>query len=113
MEELLLDQDTQPMKVTPPLRHHPLFLLLLSTTRNTSYFASLPCMQYAITLSLCCVVQYIIVTGSVLSGLGKGITISSMGVLLKACGLNVTSIKIDPYLNVDAGVMSPFEHGET
>ena len=36
-----------------------------------------------------------------------------MGVLLKACGLNVTSIKIDPYLNVDAGVMSPFEHGET
>jgi CTP synthase len=46
------------------------------------------------------------------SGLGKGITISSLGRLLKSCGLSVTSIKIDPYLNVDAGTMSPFEHGE-
>ena len=47
-----------------------------------------------------------------MSGLGKGVTISSMGRLLQACGLKVTSIKIDPYLNVDAGTMSPFEHGE-
>lgn len=46
------------------------------------------------------------------SGLGKGVTASSIGVLLKACGHRVTSIKIDPYLNVDAGTMSPFEHGE-
>jgi len=46
------------------------------------------------------------------SGLGKGVTASSIGVLLKNCGFRVTSIKIDPYLNVDAGTMSPFEHGE-
>ena len=50
--------------------------------------------------------------GGVASGIGKGITISSIGVLLKAMGFRVTSIKIDPYLNVDAGTMSPFEHGE-
>ena len=56
--------------------------------------------------------QYIVVSGGVLSGLGKGVTASSIGVLMKACGLRVTSIKIDPYLNSDAGTMSPFEHGE-
>jgi CTP synthase len=56
--------------------------------------------------------KYIVVTGGVVSGLGKGVTISSMGRLLQACGLKVTAIKIDPYLNVDAGTMSPFEHGE-
>ena len=57
--------------------------------------------------------KYIVVTGGVVSGLGKGITISSIGRILKASGVRVTSIKIDPYLNVDAGTMSPFEHGET
>ena len=56
--------------------------------------------------------KYVIVTGGVASGIGKGITISSIGVLLKCMGLRVTSIKIDPYLNIDAGTMSPFEHGE-
>ena len=86
--------------------------------------------------------KYLVVSGGVVSGLGKGITISSLGVLLKAHGLNVTAIKIDPYLvrapcacghlprapravhcahlclttlllqNTDAGTMSPFEHGE-
>ena len=50
--------------------------------------------------------------GGVLSGLGKGVTASSIGVLLQSSGLKVTSIKIDPYLNSDAGTMSPFEHGE-
>ena len=54
----------------------------------------------------------VVVSGGVLSGLGKGVTASSIGVLLKAAGLRVTSIKIDPYLNSDAGTMSPFEHGE-
>ncbi|KAG8472556.1 hypothetical protein CXB51_034517 [Gossypium anomalum] len=48
----------------------------------------------------------------VVSGLGKGVTASSIGLLLKSCGFRVTSIKIDPYLNTDAGTMSPFEHGE-
>lgn len=56
--------------------------------------------------------KYVVVTGGVLSGLGKGVTASSIGVLLKSAGLKVTSIKIDPYLNSDAGTMSPFEHGE-
>ncbi|KAG1658793.1 hypothetical protein FOA52_011735 [Chlamydomonas sp. UWO 241] len=56
--------------------------------------------------------KYVVVSGGVVSGLGKGITASSIGVLLKNCGFRVTSIKIDPYLNMDAGTMSPFEHGE-
>eukprot|EP01130_Rhizamoeba_saxonica_P001939 TRINITY_DN11758_c0_g1_i1.p1 TRINITY_DN11758_c0_g1~~TRINITY_DN11758_c0_g1_i1.p1 ORF type:complete len:567 (+),score=138.54 TRINITY_DN11758_c0_g1_i1:70-1770(+) len=56
--------------------------------------------------------KYIFVTGGVLSGLGKGVIASSCGNLLRSYGLRVTSIKIDPYLNVDAGTMSPFEHGE-
>ncbi|KAJ0111625.1 hypothetical protein Patl1_00915 [Pistacia atlantica] len=56
--------------------------------------------------------KFVLVTGGVVSGLGKGVTASSVGVVLKACGLRVTSIKIDPYLNTDAGTMSPFEHGE-
>jgi CTP synthase len=57
--------------------------------------------------------KYILVVGGSVSGLGKGITASSIGVLLKACGWNVTMLKIDPYLNMDAGTMSPYEHGET
>lgn len=56
--------------------------------------------------------KYIFVTGGVLSGLGKGITSASVGLLLKSCGLNVTAIKIDPYLNCDAGTMNPYQHGE-
>ncbi|MDI3482271.1 MAG: synthase [Candidatus Methanomethylophilaceae archaeon] len=56
--------------------------------------------------------KFIFVTGGVLSGLGKGITASSIGKLLKCRGLKVSSIKIDPYLNIDAGTMNPFEHGE-
>jgi CTP synthase len=56
--------------------------------------------------------KYVVVSGGVLSGIGKGVTASSIGVLLKSMGLRVTAIKIDPYLNSDAGTMSPFEHGE-
>ena len=56
--------------------------------------------------------KYIFVTGGVISGLGKGITASSIGRVLKSRGLDVTAIKIDPYLNIDAGTMNPFEHGE-
>ncbi len=56
--------------------------------------------------------KYVLVSGGVMSGIGKGVVASSVGMLLKACGLSVTSIKIDPYINVDAGLMSPFEHGE-
>lgn len=57
--------------------------------------------------------RFVFVTGGVVSGLGKGITISSLGRLLRSMDLKVTCIKIDPYLNTDAGTMSPFEHGET
>lgn len=56
--------------------------------------------------------KYIVVTGGVISGIGKGVTASSIGVMLKMLNLRPTAIKIDPYLNVDAGTMSPFEHGE-
>ncbi|HEV8594936.1 MAG TPA: CTP synthase (glutamine hydrolyzing) [Thermoplasmata archaeon] len=56
--------------------------------------------------------KYIFVTGGVMSGLGKGITTSSIGVLLKSKGLRVVPVKIDPYLNVDAGTMNPYQHGE-
>ena len=56
--------------------------------------------------------KFIIVTGGVVSGLGKGITTASIGVLLKSRGFKVTAIKIDPYVNVDAGTLRPTEHGE-
>ena len=56
--------------------------------------------------------KYIFVTGGVVSGLGKGITAASLGRLLKARGLKVAAQKLDPYINVDPGTMSPFHHGE-
>jgi len=56
--------------------------------------------------------KYIFVTGGVISGIGKGITASSLGRLLKARGLKVTMQKFDPYINVDPGTMSPYQHGE-
>ena len=56
--------------------------------------------------------KFVFVTGGVMSGLGKGITAASLGRLLKNAGLDVTAVKIDPYLNVDAGTMNPYEHGE-
>ncbi|MBR5933580.1 MAG: CTP synthase [Treponema sp.] len=56
--------------------------------------------------------KFIFVTGGVVSGLGKGITAASLGRLLKCRGLKVTSQKLDPYMNVDPGTMSPFQHGE-
>jgi CTP synthase len=56
--------------------------------------------------------KYIFICGGSISGLGKGVTVSSIGAIMQLYGFKVTSIKIDPYLNVDAGTMSPFEHGE-
>jgi CTP synthase len=55
---------------------------------------------------------YIFVTGGVVSSLGKGITASSIGAILEASGLKITLMKLDPYINVDPGTMSPFQHGE-
>ncbi|WP_457753402.1 glutamine hydrolyzing CTP synthase [Thermococcus sp.] len=56
--------------------------------------------------------KFIFVTGGVVSGLGKGITSASIGLLMKARGFKTTNIKIDPYLNYDAGTMNPYQHGE-
>ncbi|MHC1610754.1 MAG: glutamine hydrolyzing CTP synthase [Candidatus Methanospirareceae archaeon] len=56
--------------------------------------------------------KYIVVTGGVMSGLGKGITTASIGRILKNRGYKIVPIKIDPYINIDAGTMNPFQHGE-
>ncbi|MCB0092608.1 MAG: CTP synthase, partial [Caldilineaceae bacterium] len=56
--------------------------------------------------------KYIFVTGGVVSGLGKGVTVASIGRSLKARGVRVATMKLDPYLNVDPGTMSPYQHGE-
>lgn len=56
--------------------------------------------------------KFVVVTGGTISGIGKGTAISSLGKVLQTLGFPVTAIKIDPYLNVDAGTMSPYEHGE-
>jgi len=56
--------------------------------------------------------QYIFVTGGVVSSLGKGITAASLAAILEARGLNVTLLKLDPYINIDPGTMNPFQHGE-
>ena len=56
--------------------------------------------------------KFIFVTGGVVSSIGKGLAAASMGALLEARGLRVTNMKLDPYINVDPGTMSPFQHGE-
>ena len=56
--------------------------------------------------------KYVFVTGGVVSSLGKGIAAASLAALLEARGLKVTLLKLDPYINVDPGTMSPFQHGE-
>jgi len=58
------------------------------------------------------VAKYIFFTGGVVSSLGKGITAASLGRLLKARGISVSVQKLDPYINVDAGTMNPYQHGE-
>ena len=56
--------------------------------------------------------RFVFVTGGVVSSLGKGIAAASLGAILEARGLKVTMLKLDPYINVDPGTMSPFQHGE-
>ncbi len=56
--------------------------------------------------------KYVFVTGGVVSGLGKGVTVASIGLLFKTWGIRVAAMKLDPYLNVDPGTMSPYQHGE-
>jgi CTP synthase len=55
--------------------------------------------------------KYIFVVGGVISGVGKGVTTASIGEILQARGFNVSAVKMDPYINVDAGTMNPSEHG--
>lgn len=57
--------------------------------------------------------KYIFVCGCTISGVGKGTLVYSLAILLKSCGYKITTLKIDPYFNVDAGTMAPYEHGET
>src|SRR5258708_12524424 len=56
--------------------------------------------------------KYVFVTGGVVSSIGKGLASASVGALLEARGLTVTHVKLDPYINVDPGTMSPYQHGE-
>jgi CTP synthase len=56
--------------------------------------------------------KYVFVTGGVVSSIGKGLAAASVGALLEARGLRVTNVKLDPYINVDPGTMSPYQHGE-
>src|SRR5512137_1394816 len=56
--------------------------------------------------------KYVFVTGGVVSSIGKGLASASIGALLENRGLEITHIKLDPYINVDPGTMSPFQHGE-
>ena len=56
--------------------------------------------------------KFVLVTGGVVSSIGKGLTAASLGALLEARGLSVTHMKLDPYINVDPGTMSPYQHGE-
>src|SRR5688572_10613522 len=58
------------------------------------------------------VTRYIFVSGGVVSSVGKGITVASLGRLLKSRGVSVAILKLDPYINVDPGTMSPYQHGE-
>ena len=56
--------------------------------------------------------KYVFVTGGVVSSVGKGIAVASIGTILKSRGISVSVLKLDPYLNVDPGTMSPYQHGE-
>src|SRR3989338_3961380 len=56
--------------------------------------------------------RYIFIAGGVMSGIGKGVSTAAIAAILKNCGFRASCIKIDPYLNVDAGTMNPVEHGE-
>jgi hypothetical protein len=99
----------------PLIYYHFLYFCKSYQTNHLSLLIqSLNSLSHSLTHSLSHLfkMKFIVVTGGVVSGIGKGITISSIGRLLKSSNLSVTSIKIDPYLNVDAGTMSPYEHGE-
>lgn len=72
----------------------------------------MPLYVYCAIVCIHCVIVYCLYQQGSLSGLGKGTLASSIGVILRSAGYRVTAIKIDPYLNIDAGTISPNEHGE-
>ena len=84
----------------------------LSTSARRARFASARFASLSMSGTKGTPTKFIVVTGGVISGIGKGVTASSIGVCMKMLGARVTAVKIDPYLNVDAGTMSPLEHGE-
>jgi len=84
--------------------------LFYSTEKNTYHLDSHPPHNYSASMPL--KTKFIFVTGGVVSGLGKGIAAASIGALLESRGLKVTIQKLDPYINVDPGTMSPLQHGE-
>ena len=83
----------------------PQVVIFLQNMLKKYFFLSDICPAYFI-------MKYILVSGGVISGIGKGVVASSLGVILKQCNVRVTCVKIDPYLNIDAGTFSPYEHGE-
>mmetsp|Transcript_33656 Transcript_33656/g.79380 ORF Transcript_33656/g.79380 Transcript_33656/m.79380 type:complete len:664 (-) Transcript_33656:155-2146(-) len=100
--------DTGAFSLRPPVSQSRLSSLLSSQ----SSLRSRPTLQELIDETNEANRKLVVVTGGVVSGIGKGVTASSLGVLFRGMGLRVTALKIDPYLNVDAGTMSPGEHGE-
>lgn len=84
-----------------------------TNTKQRTHHIKLMCSRFISTFKhqLPHTMKYILVTGGVISGVGKGVIASSFGTLLNCCGIDVTSIKIDPYINIDAGTFSPYEHG--
>ena len=69
-------------------------------------------MREGSSLSAVHMTRFVFVTGGVVSSLGKGIASASLGAILEARGLKISMVKLDPYINVDPGTMSPFQHGE-
>src|SRR5512134_3371998 len=80
--------------------------------RNDIRWAGIDCCHLPFAISFGSMAKYVFVTGGVVSSLGKGIAAASLAALLESRGIKLTLLKLDPYINVDPGTMSPFQHGE-
>ena len=90
----------------------PAYGRITTLLRSLSRFAGAGCLFLTFPPGLDAVTRFVFVTGGVVSSLGKGIASASLGAILESRGLDVTLLKLDPYINVDPGTMSPFQHGE-
>ena len=90
----------------------PAYGRITTLLRGLSRFAGAGCLFLTFSPGLDAVTRFVFVTGGVVSSLGKGIASASLGAILESRGLDVTLLKLDPYINVDPGTMSPFQHGE-